>query len=314
MLVQSTRCHKRLVKGGEKKMPVKIPITEKREWLKSYEEGVPAASIARKAKRNIKTIKNGIEDALRERDGQVARSELLKGALQKHQDQLIAMMNDILNMAQPPAFDLESKLPILLPGAQVVSDKTHRLILEVNNEHRLEWELLREHLGKNDRLWSTLDQWKKSKTDYIQAKRSLRLKLEGLIGSMTGQEPVKAPKEPPYVYASAVDDIGVDALRFALGIALPQKIESLITVDTKSGEIGYSSGHILAKAPGQEEKFKQDFISVFEELQSAEEMKEAVKTRNKVEEDSARLRRAAEEIVLLGIVPGHCRICRRLGI
>ncbi len=295
-------------------MPVKIPITEKREWLRSYEEGIPAASIARKVKRNIKTVKKGIEDAQRERDGQVARSELIKGALQKHQDQLLEMVNGIINTAHPPAVGLESGLPILLVGAEVMYNEERRPVVVLNSEDRLEWELLREHLGKNDRLWGVLEQWKKSMVVYVFAKMALRRKAEAVIKSKTSLELTKVPRKPPFVYASAVDDIGIHAFHIALGDAMLPKIEEYVTVDTESGEVKYGSDRILVKAPGQEEEYRGCIISAFKELQTAEELERAVKTYHEVMEAATKLRRVAEEIALIGIVPGRCRICQRLGM
>ena len=295
-------------------MPKIIPIIEKREWLRLYEEGKSVTWIAEQAKRNVKTVKRGIDDARRERDGQLARSELIRGALQKHQDQLMAIVNDILSAVQPPTLDLELDLPILLPGAKVTYEETKGLVLVLNSEGRLEWEMLREHLGKSDRLWGLLDQWKKTMTNHIQAQRELRLKAENIIKFKTGQELTKDTKAPPFVYASAASTLRVEALYIALETPPPTKLEECITVDTETGEVRYESNRILAKAPGEEEEYKRNIISAFTDIQKLNELKKAAKTYKEVGETETKLRRPVEEIVLLGIVPGQCRVCRRLGI
>ena len=81
--------------GGKALMPKKISIIDKREWLRLDEEGKSEAWIAKEKKRNIRTIKKGIEDARRERDAQLARSELLRGALRNHQDHMLALINEL---------------------------------------------------------------------------------------------------------------------------------------------------------------------------------------------------------------------------
>ena len=44
-------------------MPKKIPMSEKREWLKDFDEGIPAAEIAKKKTKALKVIKRGIDEA-----------------------------------------------------------------------------------------------------------------------------------------------------------------------------------------------------------------------------------------------------------
>ena len=103
--------------GGFDIYAKKIPIIEKREWLKLHEAGNSEAFIARKTHHNLRIVKKGIEDARRERDAQLARSELLRDASRRHQDQMLAAINDILGAVQPPPIDLPVP-PVLLPGAK----------------------------------------------------------------------------------------------------------------------------------------------------------------------------------------------------
>jgi len=49
-------------------MSRKIPMVTKKQWLKEYEEGKSQSAIATKYRRDIRTIKKGIEEARRERD------------------------------------------------------------------------------------------------------------------------------------------------------------------------------------------------------------------------------------------------------
>lgn len=120
---------------------------------------------------------------------------------------------------------------------------------------------------------------------------------------------------PPFVYSSTtIPLLYVEALHIALETPLRTPIEERIITDTESGEVRDESAHILAKTPSGEEKCRQNILSAFEELKESNEKKKAAQTYKEVKEAITKLRRAAEEITLLGLVTGRCRVCQRLGM
>jgi len=302
------------VKGVRKKMPKKISIIEKREWLRLYEEGMSVASICKKANRNVKTVKLGIEDARRERDAQLGRSEIIKDALWNHQKQLLAIVNDILSAVHVPPISFDMKLPISLFGATVMHEEMKGPVLTLVVEDKLEWELLIEHLGKGDPLWDLLGQWKKVMIEYMQIQRELRIKAETVIEIRIGHKLTKGPTAPPFVYSSAAVLLHAEALHIALETPPTSSLQECITVNADSGEIMYELDRVLAKVPGEEDKYMRNILSAFIDLQTSDELERAGRTYKKVGEATTKLRRVAEEIRLLGVVPGQCRVCRRLGV
>ena len=122
-------------------MPKKIPDRDKREWLRRYDEGDSEAKIARDFNRSVKTVKGGIKGARTERDAQIARLELLKEALRKHQDRLMTIVKEIISSAQPPQIAERLKLPVSLPGAEVTYESDKGLVLVLDSEDKLEWKL-----------------------------------------------------------------------------------------------------------------------------------------------------------------------------
>jgi len=91
-------------------------------------------------------------------------------------------------------------------------------------------------------------------------------------------------------------------------------LEEDIIADTSSGEVRYRNSLTLAKAPGEEEHCRENIISTFIKVQKSGEIDKVANTYNGLNEATVKARRAVEEISLLGFVPGHCRVCRRLGI
>ena len=83
-------------------MPKQIPMSEKREWLNAYDEGKPAAVIAKERKRALKVIKRGIEEARAARDGAAARAEIVKEALINHQQKLLGIVDRLFQSSRNP--------------------------------------------------------------------------------------------------------------------------------------------------------------------------------------------------------------------
>lgn len=82
-------------------MPRKVSMVTKKQWLTEYDEGKTQISIANEHKRDVRTIKKGIEDARRERDITFARAELLKEALRKHNSDLMSLLEQLMIVLQP---------------------------------------------------------------------------------------------------------------------------------------------------------------------------------------------------------------------
>ena len=228
---------------------------------------------------------------------------------------LLAILDNILKALQLPPLALQPELPILLPEATVTPDETKTMVLVLNAENRPEWELLEEHLGKRDPMWAALEKWKKAMLAHLQARMALRSETESLLKSKTGYRLVEEATAPPFLYSDTVVPLLYrEALNIAFETASETSLEKRIKVDKGSGEVRYDAGTILAKAPGAEEKCESNIVAAFGELTESAGLKRTVESYHEIEKPMAALKRAAEEIDLMGIVPGRCRICRRIGI
>jgi len=304
-------------------MPKKFPLAETRKWLDLYEKGRSEVSIAKRAHCDVRTVKKGIEQARREREAVIARTELLKEALRKHQDGLLATLEEILsNLSVPPvdsavpgwetsSFTTIEAAKAEVGGAEVVSDD-----VPLGAERRAEWVLLQEHL-KRDPLWRVLDQRQKALADHFDAKIAFQRKTVALLEEKTTYKVVddSGAVTPPFVYIYTTGRLFFEvAIRRVLGIPDRTNPEENIVTDTTTGEVKHGIGTILAKAPGKEEKCRRDLLAALKELPQSAEAVRVANTYKVLEESTAKARKAVEEILLLGLVPGQCRICRRLGV
>ena len=303
-------------------MPKKIALEEKRKWLQLFQDGKPESEIAKETKKDLKTIKNGIEEARLERYATTAQAEMIKEALKRHQNSLLSIINRILSALQVPAHDLPltrepngSLSRINLSRATLYYDQDLGLVLTLPDEGTTSWELLRNHL-KRDHMWKALATWKKSLIAHVQARSALKLKAEMTLGQKTGYKVVDGPTAKPFLYSYTSRDLLYQALlNKALGIPDDNtNPEDHIVADTQQGVVRWDMGTILAEAPSVEEKCRDNILDAFKNPKAEQEVNQVAITYEEVKESTEKARRAVEEISLLGLVPGRCRVCRRLGI
>jgi hypothetical protein len=84
----------------------KVAVTEKerQEWLTRLESGEGITSIAKKARRDIRTVRDSLETAKEERLKTEAKKELLLGIIRQHQERLLQEADRLrkLVMSYPP--------------------------------------------------------------------------------------------------------------------------------------------------------------------------------------------------------------------
>lgn len=292
-------------------MARKIPIIEKRRWLEEYEAGKSEYAIALGNKRDTRTIKKALEDARRERDARLARSELMKDALRNHQDTLKEELNEVIKNLETPRGDFAplswhkgdtSVFLATAKGAGRPSEASTTVI-----------DLLRQHL-KNDKLWKFLKQWEKAHTSHIAARAALQRKVVSLLEQKTGYKLVEREIPSPFLYSYTAGPLVYEAaLSSALDPQPTSYLEKGIVIDTKAGWVKYHNS-ILAEAPGDEENSRNNILAAYTELLTTTEFEQVKNSYKNLTESAPKVRQAADEIAFLGYIPGQCRVCRRLGM
>ncbi len=304
-------------------MPKKIPISTMREWLESYEQGKSEASIAREARRDVRTVKKGMEQARREQDMRTARAELLKDALKRHQNDLAETITKLNSALVVPSYNLEFRdehidgmAPIPMSGALAKYEAKKEWTISLNAENGPVYELLQEHL-KHDPVWKIINQWKKLVETHLAARTALRLKTKLLLEKKTGLKVLKGKEQA--AQAGHLDPLCVNLLfdvmlKRLLGVPEGTDPEGRI-MSTSEGYIQHGQGgSILAYCPQSAEKCRNAILEAFEEVQQSSEAIAVSDTYKELGELTARARRALDEVSLLRMVPGNCRVCHRLGM
>lgn len=294
-------------------MPKKFAAHQKAQWLEQYESGKSETWIANSAHCDVRTAKRGIEEARKDRDLRTARMELVKDALKKHQDGLLGMLRDILSSLDSPTIR-SSDIPWgeeEIAKSAAVPDN-----LPLGLEGRTEWGLLREHM-KHDPFWKLIAQRQKALAALYNSKASLQRKVVAILKVKVGYKLAGSTgiATPPCVYLYTTGPHLFDvAFRRASGAIDPRDFEEYVHADTTTGQVMFGGGTILAEARGEEEACVKKLHRALKALQKSQEALDVVAAQKELTQTTMKARQAVEEAVLLGMVPGRCRICRRLGM
>jgi hypothetical protein len=241
--------------------------------------------------------------------------------LQKHQNQLTDVLDDIDSMLVIPPYNLvlrEEKDSILariqLAGASIRPISEEFIVVEITKENELVWELFREHI-KQDHIWDSLKQWRIALQDYIRAiwhfKQAIKAKLE----EATGLKFIKRQDEnvSEYLLPEGTDLIYEVKIKIILDIPDATGLENnVITGDDnfiRHGPGGTKFAYCINKA-----ECRDKIVSVSTSLPNTPEANKVRITHQQLVGITGKTKREVEEIKLLNMVPGKCRVCRRLGL
>jgi hypothetical protein len=302
-------------------MPKKFSIVDKRKWLEKYEGGKAEATIASESKCDVRTVKKGLEEARRERDAQLARSELLKQALLGHQEKLKSALEGMLLTLTMPAEDW-AVFSWNRDGESIFNKSDHdteksrleagKASKELGTEVNLVHDMLREHL-RNDNLWKILPRRERVFSIHRSERIMLQRKVVSILKEETGYELVDSNVPGPFLYSYIAGHLFFSmALRWAFGNKSTDWQDKVIA-DKVSATVKYFDS-ILAEARGAEEECRKKLLKAFDKMKILPEATRIVDSYKELEEETLRARRVIEEILILGLIPGQCRVCRRLGI
>jgi hypothetical protein len=298
-------------------MPKKFADATKREWLEFYDQGRSEKWIANRAKCDVRTVKNAINEARLKRDVAIARIELVKDALHNHQEGLLEELNRIKASLVVPDKDF-AVLSWIRGNNSILDDTGEQMKLEDGEDGTMN-RLLKEHL-KRDKLWRVLVQWKKARANHLAAKLELQRRTVTLLEEKTGYKLAGDDGTPPYVCSyTAGHVIYKNAIDLAFAVPdkraqknIIEKIQAAITVNANNGDVILQGGSILA--PGGGQATRQPLLDALRNLGMSPEAEAVAETYQALEQITVKARQVVEDARLLGLVPGQCGICRRLGM
>jgi hypothetical protein len=328
----------------------KIPSpNEMREWLELRESGWSEAAIANKVGREIRTIKKYLLKAVDERRLNQAQLELVKKALETHQNQLMAAVNSLLGNLE----SLPNKIHFPWPLAEretideggvtsVISTNQNKTEVEVSPQAEQDeaFTLLKDHLP-TDPLWTDFNKWKGAYRSYIvslvafKEKAAVRLieQTSGRYVDETFQVIVNSGSQTitgqgqkiqtdlvvshllEFVYRESLEKLqdGKQHLESKDGgtSSVRQQWSRYLIINEERGEVTLGHGHTLVVCPGREHACKEVILSTLDQLPQTTEGKQISNSYKTLAESTTQLNRTLREIRLGLLIPGECRVCRR---
>ena len=271
-----------------------------------------------------RTVKKGIEEARRKLDARAARTQLVKEALQKHQDSLMEELERLHAAFSLPevnysllSWSHNSDSNIFTRGETPIESQLRQGVSPtfmggILGEPLLG--LLKQHL-KNDRLWKLVSRWDKIYTDHQIARIVLQRKTLSLMEKKTGYKLTDRNDVPPPFISSleAGELFYFEALKHILGV--PRRntdFERDLIVDS-SEKVKYTTLTLATAAPGEGEKTRVNLTNAFRDLKTSPEGVSVKDQYEELKEIATKAKELIEQIKLLGLIPGQCEICRRLG-
>jgi hypothetical protein len=176
----------------------------------------------------------------------------------------------------------------------------------------MKWELFQEHM-RRDSIWKLLSEWKNAVAAYLQASHMLNEKVVNVLREKTGLDLIETLDKAgsKYLYpagANFIHEYIVNSeLRISPGINFEKELK------TEEPHLNYGRERIpILTAPGEVDKYKTEVLTAVGELRKSVVTNQIITSYRIVEDITYKASRAIEELSLLRLVPGQCRVCRRL--
>jgi hypothetical protein len=309
------------IKEQENRMPKKISNVEMDHWLADYDRGKPVHEIAKDASRDVRTVSKRIAQARKEQEKRVVRRELMKEALLSHNEDISQFITGIKSGLVVPGYDLyipdseiRLKSGIQLSGARAIFDSKLSLIIRFNGEDDLRWRLLVEHLG-DDPVMVSIPDWKKTLIAHLNTRIAFKEKVRESLELKTGLKIVN--KSGDELKESGISYFTVDLF---YDVVIKPALDVPDTTNLGENIIHMPDGYILHGKAGSKLAFTlrngpavcDGMKTALSDLYQCDEIKKVRSTYLVVTQQTNNLKEGFEELVMIGLLPGTCRVCKRI--
>ena len=299
-----------------------ISIDERRLWLEQHEAGKSQSAIASGTGRNIRTIQTHIQRAIDDREHSLARTDLYRGAITKHNADLLGALGTMRGLMTVPRDQQATVRPGFRDSLGVhfyggfPHFRSHEII-EGMDPPAPEWatddqvrlrELARMHLKRDKKLWSGVDRWQDALREYVDECASLgdqvgatatsRLGM-GLVSLGGGIRGVKEGVHEGFISSVC-----------HLAIEVGDSAEEPKIVD---GRLHFGGSAVVTS---QSPETVNDALALFKkltaDLEGNERVTSIVNLKSQLIRDAPVLQRIIGDILLGGVVVGKCSVCQRL--
>lgn len=287
-------------------------------------QGKSSKQVAREFKIDERTVKKAASESQSRRAAQEAMAQLYQEALRGHMNRLNSALDTIieeLQMPEPYVAALAWNMVVLSPNASLEGGEAGSKggkSSEQDEDVFSDSALLAEHL-RNSKAWRALGDWRRAWGKHYNACGTLQIQsiklLKEVTGLRTGEEK-NAHKEPFFYGENAGDLLCRTTVKYLSEGADIERVTGDIIPDEQRGMILYN-GKALAEGFKDVTKLnecKDNIIKAIDNLKDSHEAKQVISSFQQLEKILPRARYELRAIRTLGVLAGHCRICRQFGV
>lgn len=304
-------------------MPKTYPNSRKEQWLLEFSQGRTIKQIAVKSNCDMRTVKRAIEEMQSRHAAQETMAQLYRDALRGHFERLNSALDMIINDLRLPDtyftelawVELASRPETLQSGVDL--RETGREETGQAEDPFLDGALLSEHL-KNGKAWKALIDWRRTQKRHRAACGMLQIRCLELLKMKTGlraREERKAAK--PFFHGEITGDLLCRTVvrHLSQGIDIG-KITEQIVADDQGGVVRYQVTPLVESGADATKlsQCRDGIVQAFDELKNSPEAAQVLSTFRQLDKILPKARNELKAIRLLGVVPGHCRLCHQFGL
>lgn len=299
----------------------KVYPQERRDILESYERGSSMPALAKSTGRNIRTIKSQLQMAGDEREMALARTAMYREALQQHNQGMIAALRLLKGSLGIPNDEFITPIPRFPEAASTAlavmrirfSDGEPELepLGDSDEDARL-LDLAREHLRREKGLWNGLDDWNQKVIEYAQACYGLGVFTGDAVVERSHFEFVSGNTGQDGIHQSFISWSCRRGIEIAMD-ELPIDDNALLKLAHSQVHYGGSTIASISK-PDEQEEARDLFLGLIDELSKSQLTLQIVDLRKELEDILPGLTRFVGDVLLLGLIPGRCSVCQKLGL
>lgn len=299
-------------------MPNKRNITpaKRRGWLTQYDEGDSFDSIAEAEGRDPRTVKSQIEKAVLEQEVRLARRDQIRGALQKHNEDLLGVVKTLRSefhavlderFTPSAAFPRSNQVTRHLPGYVIDMDA---LVVQVDSGAglpKLE-RLLKEHLKDERTLWRDIGRWRNSHREYVEECLQIGDAAASQFKHATGLEPIEEGGTDTGFHESMV----AWACRLAIEGAGSANRRTLPELSIAGDEVRLGGSTLArSKTENQRKSATKTFNEFLQKMWHSARYQKIAGLKKDLDKSGASIRDRLEDILLFEYISGKCNVCKK---
>ena len=303
----------------------RVYADERRGWLDNHESGVSLSALAKRTGRNFRTIQKQVQQAAEERERSSARTELYRQAVTQHNDDLLGALTGLRESLWAPHDESLTVVAHFGPRASsavtngylIFNDGGFRVpTLDSNEDAGRLVELAEEHLSRDKDLWKGIDEWRRKLKVYADECLALGQRAGDEVIARSGLTVAFTEDSARGVQEGVHEGFISWACRLAIETASGDRSPSdSLDLRTSDNHLRYGGTTLVtSSSPDELEAANDVFSDLVSTLGTDATVRKIVRLKRQLDEEAQKLKRLIGDILLLGLVPGRCSVCNRLGI